>query len=206
MQTSSGMSLDAGISKMGLSANTKCLKLSLIAKRWNQMKQEFEKSELRFDISLTGLGASFGLSKDLIQEIAGVSVARQAPDYNGNFLYLNNKNQTELSSFEFNGPCSLISYSGLKVNLLTDLKDYAGQTYLYIGQGTTVVDKSEDWLKRIVDNSTSSTLGGNFKTFNAGNGPFSNARAICPLNLIDKNLGAKFECSVAIFSGTVTSV
>ncbi len=72
--------------------------------------------------------------------------------------------------------------------------------------GTTIEDQDPNWLQKVVDNSTSSTLGGNWAKFNAANLPWNNARAASPIEMNDVSISAKVECSVALFSGQISVV
>lgn len=161
---------------------------------------------LKLNMQVTGVELSAELGADIIQHFSGISVGRVAKEFDYVIPLKNAKYPKEPMTFEFAGPCSLVSFDLGKVHAAKDLGAHTSKTYLFIGMGTVVADRNADWLQKVVDDTEGkSTLGGVFKGFNKDSGPFSNARMVVPVQLTDQSSGAKaVAASVALYSGNIT--
>lgn len=158
-------------------------------------------SHLQLGMELIGIETNLSVSRDVLNAIKNIKFfvgsGRQR-------LFINRKNPTEMQSFDFRGPCSLISFNLAKVTGVTTIGTFAGGTYLFIGQGTTVLDQDPNWLQRVVDNTAGrSTLGQCSEQFYHISNLFANARAVCPFKPTEVSGVVKAECSLAHFSGQI---
>lgn len=199
LRTAGGKSLAKGIEAMCLSVSGGVRSVDMVAHRYSQGRGY----ELNLRMTLAGMQFSIEKGSDLIQNWTGLQVALFRQEKDRTLVQVNEKNETELKTTDFVGPCALISYDFAKLTVTQEVAKYGGGTILYLGMGTTVVDTSPNWLERVVDNADRATLGGNFMKFNANNLPMCNARAASRIELNERSLGAKLEISVAMFSGNI---
>jgi hypothetical protein len=161
---------------------------------------------LQFRMDLTGMEFSAEISFDVISQFAKINISKIAYETDYVVPILNSKWEgTEPQSHEIAGACSLVSFDVGKAHGGVDIGAHKSKTYLFIGMHKAIVDKSADWLQKVVDNADSGTLGGNFIKFNKDNGPFSHALMVVPIQLSDKSAGLKFVgAGVAMYSGQIT--
>jgi len=203
-RTLGGYSASKGVGAKGFSFQVGVKNLNFQAKDISNPKAP---KYINLNMAVSGVELSLEAGKDILQEITQIGFARTSVEFDYVIPCVNKKNPTEPMSFEFLGPCSLISYDIGKAHLVKDYPNkIASGTYLLVGMNTTIADRSPDWLQKVVDNSTSGTLGGNVYNFNKNNGPFSNARMCIPVDVNDKTIGGKVVAgSVALFSGQITA-
>jgi len=161
--------------------------------------------KLTLEVTATGFEIGKSIGKDLLEELAGVSIEFVKAHYGEQPIYLNQKDHTELKMADMMGPCSLVTFDVGKVSLVKELKKYAGNTYLFIGQGKTVVDRSPDWLERMLKKLENGDTWGSYnKKFVKGYGVFSNARAVCKVEINGVGAAAKVDNKIGFYSGQIT--
>ena len=203
LRTAGGVALSKGFGAFGISVQGGARSINLEARRYDYRTKSLARMKLQ--MSLTGFEISIEKGKDLLEEFTGISISRIVCENDYTIPLVNQKNPTEMQTHEFTGPCSIVSFDIGKVSVGKELIKHSGATYLFLGQNTTIADTSPDWLQRVVDNSTSGTLGGNVYNFNKGSGPFSNARAATRIEINEVGMGAKVVgASIAMFSGQIT--
>ncbi|MEZ5425798.1 MAG: hypothetical protein R2747_06010 [Pyrinomonadaceae bacterium] len=204
LRTAGGVALGKGFGPGFLSVQGGAKIINFEAKGYDSARGKTTVLNLR--MTVTGFEVSIEKGIDLLEEFSGLSVARIVNESQVTRPLINTKNPTELRSYDFTGPCSMVSFDVGKAHLGKELGKHAGATYLFLGQNTTIVDRSPDWLQKVVDNSTSGTLGGNVYNFNKNNGPFSNARAATRIEVNDQSPGAKVTAaSIALYSGQIVA-
>ena len=160
---------------------------------------------INFNMKVSGVELSVEVGKDILESLTQIGFARAAKEFDYVVPTVNAKNPSEPFSYEFAGPCSLIGYDLGKLHAVEGINTIKTGTYLLVGMNTTIADRSEDWLQKVVDNSTSSTLGGNVISFNKNSNPFANARMCIPVSVSDQTMGGKVVAgSVALYSGQIT--
>jgi hypothetical protein len=103
------------------------------------------------------------------------------------------------------GPCCPVSFDVGKVSLVKELGKYAGETYLFMGRGKTVMDQTPDWMDRMLDKLENGETWGSFnKKFVQNHGIFSNARAVCKVDINGLSPSAKIENKISLFSGQIS--
>ncbi len=201
--TAGGTALSKGFGAFGLSVAISNKKINL--KLQPTYGSGLEKKVFELQMNVSGLEISVEKGVDLLEEFAGISVAKVQNSFEVTVPMINQKNRAPLKIADFMGPCSIISFDIGKAHIGKELMKHKGKTYLFIGQGSTIVDKNADWLQKVVDNTKNkSTLGGNVITFNKNSGPFSTARACTQLEVNENSLSAKATgVSIAMLSGHI---
>lgn len=200
-RTLGGYSASKGAGALGFSIQVGVKSLNFQAKEMSGPKSKY----INFNLKVSGVELSVETGKDILESLTQIGFSRASKEFGYVIPTINKKNPTEPMSFEFVGPCSLIGYDLGKVHAVQGLNAIKSGTYLLIGMNTTVADRSPDWLQKVVDNSTSGTLGGNFISFNKDSGPFANARMCIPVSVDDKTMGGKLVAgSVVLYSGQIT--
>lgn len=202
MRCTSGMSLSKGLGKF---AGGKVITLNVMAKKGALDGQKSREMSLRFN--LTGIELNAELGADLLESTVGISMAYTKPDImNSVPVYLNEKYPADMKTYDFLGPCAIVTYSAGEITLGKDgLTKYAGRTFLLLNMGAVVADRSPDWLTKVVDSTAGkSTLGGCFMSFNKQGSPFNHARGAIRLETTDFSPAAKAKAGgVGLFAGTV---
>ncbi len=200
-RTLGGYSASKGAGALGFSIQVGVKSLNFQAKEITGPKVKY----INFNMKVSGVELSVEAGKDILETLTQIGFSRATKEFDYVIPTVNSKNPSEPMSFEFAGPCSLIGYDLGKIHAVQGMNAVKTGTYLLVGMNTTVADRSADWLQKVVDNSTSSTLGGNVISFNKNSNPFANARMCIPVSVDDKSMGGKLVAgSVALYSGQIT--
>ncbi len=170
-----------------------------------QSIKRHEHLKVQLTATLSGFEIGLGVGKDLLEELAGISLEFLQPQFDEQPIYINYKNPAELKIADMLGPCILVSIDVGKVSAVKELAKYAGNTYLFLGQGKVVFDQAPDWLERMLKKLENGDTWGSYnKKFVEGHGIFSNARAICKVEINGMSPSAKAENKIGFFSGQIT--
>ncbi|REJ78136.1 MAG: hypothetical protein DWQ47_17480 [Acidobacteria bacterium] len=157
-------------------------------------------------VSVSGLEASYGFTKNLIEELAAISLEYITPQKDEQTIWLNCKRPGEMRIGDLTGPCTMVSFDVAKASLGAEIKKYAGSTYLFFGHGRVVQDQGPGWLDRMIDKlENGDTWGGYTKKFVQNHGLFSNANAVCNVEVNGLTPGGGIENKVGFYSGYITA-
>lgn len=164
-----------------------------------------ERIKLKVSLSGFDIGVSFG--KDIIEEISGISASIITESKNSSPIYMNNKLGNSLTANHLLGPCNLISIDAGKVNYIKELAKFRGSTFLFLGWGGAVMDKSADWFERMLNKlENGDTYGSYTKKFVEDHGLFSNANAVCKVDINGLEASAKVDNKMSFYSGQVEKI
>ena len=155
-------------------------------------------------VEASGLEADYSWSKNLIEEVTSIGLEYITPQNDQQTVWLNTKQPGELKVGDLSGPCSIVSFDAGKFSIGKEIGKLAGSTYLFLGQGKAVQDNAPDWLNRMLEKfENGDTWGSYTKKFVKNHGLFSNANAVCNVEVNGVTLGGGFENKVGFYSGYI---
>lgn len=199
LKTGKGVTGGVGFFKF-LSAGVQ--NIDLVAQRISNNIVVEEQVKLKMSVSGFDIGKSIGV--DVVEAVTGISASIVTESKKTPPIYINSKFGTYLTASDLIGPCNLISIDAGKVNLVKEVKKYMGSTFLFLGWGGAVMDKSADWFENMLNKLENGDTWGSYnKKYVENHGLLSNAKAVCRVDINGLEASAKVDNKISLYSGQI---
>ncbi len=199
ISTTGGVAASKGFLCFSASIQT----LFLTAKYYN--KNTREQKRVDFKVELTGFEVGASIGGDIVEEVTGIGLEYIKTNDADQRVYLNVKDSSSPKIADLLGPCAMVSFDVGKATYIKEHKKYAGNTYLFLGWGKTVMDTDPKWLNNMLDKLENGDTWGSYnKKFVENHGILSNSRAVCSISLDGLSASAKIDNKIGLFSGQIS--